>query len=55
MKKNLYLYPAIFFALACLVNWAGRIWAIPELAAAVKPALLSLLAASVLAGDKNPR
>lgn len=49
MKKNLYLYPAIFFALACLVNWAGRIWGIPELAAAVKPALLSLLAASVLA------
>ena len=49
MKKNLYLIPALFFAVACLVNWAGRFLAIPELAAAVKPALLPLLAASVLA------
>ena len=44
MKKN---YPAIFFAVACLLNWAGRIWE-PDLAAAVKPALLPLLALSVL-------
>ena len=44
MKKN---YPAIFFALACLLNWAGRIWE-PALAAAVKPALLPLLALAVL-------
>ncbi|MBR4775924.1 MAG: lysoplasmalogenase [Bacteroidales bacterium] len=44
MKKN---YPAIFFAVACLLNWAGRIWE-PSLAAAVKPALLPLLALAVL-------
>ena len=44
MKKN---YPAIFFAVACLLNWAGRIWE-PALAAAVKPALLPLLALAVL-------
>jgi uncharacterized membrane protein YhhN len=49
MKKNLYAVPALFFAIACLLNWAGRIWAIPDLSAAVKPALLPLLAASVLA------
>ena len=49
MKKKLYAVPALFFAIACLVNWAGRIWDIPALAAAVKPALLPLLAASVLA------
>ena len=49
MKKNLYLIPALFFAVACLVNWAGRIWAMPGVAAAVKPALLPLLSASVLA------
>ena len=48
MKKNLYCIPAAFFAVACLLNWAGRIWE-PALAAAVKPALLPLLAASVLA------
>ena len=48
MKKNLYLFPAIFFGIACLLNWAGRIWE-PALASAVKPALLPLLAASVLA------
>ena len=48
MKKNLYCIPAVFFAIACLLNWAGRIWE-PALAAAVKPALLPLLAASVLA------
>ena len=48
MKKNLYLIPAVFFGVACLLNWAGRIWE-PALASAVKPALLPLLAASVLA------
>ena len=48
MKKNLYCIPAAFFAVACLLNWAGRIWE-PALASAVKPALLPLLAASVLA------
>lgn len=48
MKKNLYFVPAAFFAVACLLNWAGRIWA-PALASAVKPSLLPLLAASVLA------
>lgn len=45
MKKN---YPAIFFAVACLLNWAGRISGEPALAAAVKPALLPLLALAVL-------
>ena len=49
MKKNLYLIPAAFFAVACVVNWIGRGLMIPEMAAAVKPALLPLLAASVLA------
>jgi len=39
--------PAIFFVVACLVNLAGRIWE-PALAAAVKPALLPLLAVAVL-------
>lgn len=48
MKKNLYCIPVAFFAIACLLNWAGRIWE-PDLASAVKPALLPLLAASVLA------
>lgn len=49
MKKNLYCIPAVFFGIACLLNWAGRIWEQPALASAVKPALLPLLAASVLA------
>ncbi len=48
MKKNLYCIPAVFFGIACLLNWAGRIWE-PALSSAVKPALLPLLAASVLA------
>ncbi len=48
MKKNLYYIPAVFFGIACLLNWAGRIWE-PALASAVKPALLPLLVASVLA------
>ena len=52
MKRNV---PALFFVIACLLNWAGRIWAIPELAAAVKPALLPLLSASVLAYAVNRR
>ena len=45
MKRNI---PALFFVIACLVNWAGRIWDIPAMSSAVKPALLPLLAASVL-------
>ena len=45
MKKN---SPALFFAIACLVNWAGRIFDIPRMASAVKPALLPLLALAVL-------
>lgn len=45
MKKNI---PAYFFTLACFLNWAGRIWDIPRLSAAVKPALLPLLAMAVL-------
>lgn len=49
MKKNI---PAIFFAVACLLNWAGRIWE-PALAAAVKPALLPLLALAVLSYAVN--
>lgn len=49
MKKNLYCIPAVFLGIACLLNWAGRIWEQPALASAVKPALLPLLAASVLA------
>ena len=48
MKKNLYIIPAVFFGIACLLNWAGRIWE-PALASAVKPALMPLLMASVLA------
>ena len=39
--------PALFFAVACLVNLAGRIWE-PSVASAVKPALLPLLAVAVL-------
>ena len=49
MKKNLYLIPAAFFVVASLVNWAGRGLLMDEMAAAVKPALLPLLAATVLA------
>ena len=45
MRKNI---PAYFFAIACLVNWAGRIWDIPRMSSAVKPALLPLLAMAVL-------
>lgn len=48
MKKKLFWLPALFFGLAALLNWAGNIWE-PALASAVKPALLPLLAASVLA------
>jgi uncharacterized membrane protein YhhN len=45
MTKRL---PILFFIAACLVNLAGRLWN-PELAGVVKPALMPLLAASVLA------
>lgn len=52
MRKNI---PALFFAIACLLNWTGRIWDIPGLANAVKPALMPLLAAAVLAYAINHR
>ena len=39
--------PILLFIVACLVNLAGRIWN-PELAGIVKPALMPLLAVSVL-------
>ena len=39
--------PAFFFAVACLLNWAGHIWA-PAMCNAVKPALMPLLALSVV-------
>jgi len=44
MTKRL---PIFLFIVACLVNLAGRIWN-PELAGIVKPALMPLLAVSVL-------
>ncbi|MBO6096697.1 MAG: lysoplasmalogenase [Bacteroidales bacterium] len=44
MTKRL---PLLFFIVACLVNLAGRLWN-PELAGIVKPALMPLLAATVL-------
>jgi len=46
MRKNI---PAIFFVIASLVNWAGKYFGISEMAAATKPALMPLLALSVLA------
>ena len=52
MRKNI---PAYFFAIACLVNWAGRIWDIPRMSSAVKPALLPLLAMAVLVYDISRR
>lgn len=51
MNRNV---PALFFFLACVANLCGRIWE-PALAAAVKPALLPLLALSVLAFATNHR
>jgi len=45
MNKNI---PAIFFVIASLVNWAGKYFEIDAMAAAVKPALMPLLALSVL-------
>lgn len=52
MRRNI---PALFFFIACLLNWAGKIWDMPGLAAAVKPALMPLLAAAVLAYAINHR
>ena len=52
MKRNI---PALFFFISCLLNWAGKIWEMPGLAAAVKPALMPLLAAAVLAYAINHR
>ncbi len=47
-------FPAFFFAIACLVNWAGHIWE-PSVCSAVKPALLPLLSISVLVYALNHR
>lgn len=52
MNRNI---PALFFVIAALLNWAGRYWGIEELASAVKPALMPLLAASVLSYATNRR
>ena len=52
MNRNI---PALFFVIAALINWAGRYWGIDEMAAAVKPALMPLLAASVLSYATNRR
>jgi len=52
MRRNI---PAVFFVLATLANWAGRFWGITELAAAAKPAIMPLLAASVLVYALNHR
>ena len=52
MNRNI---PALFFVIATLINWAGRYWGIDEMAAAVKPALMPLLAASVLSYATNRR
>jgi uncharacterized membrane protein YhhN len=46
--------PAFFFAVACLLNWAGHIWA-PAMCNAVKPALMPLLALSVVVYALNHR
>lgn len=51
MNRNV---PALFFFLACVANLCGRIWE-PALAAAVKPALLPLLALAVLSFASNRR
>ena len=45
MKRNI---PALFFVIVAVLNWAGRFMENDALAAAVKPAIMPLLAASVL-------
>lgn len=46
-KSRFFLLPLCFFAIAAVLNLAGKIWA-PGLAAAVKPALLPLLSLTTL-------
>ena len=45
MKRNI---PALFFVIVAVLNWVGRFMENDALAAAVKPAIMPLLAASVL-------
>ena len=52
MKRNI---PALFFVVVTLLNWAGRYMGNDALAAAVKPAIMPLLAASVLVYALNHR
>jgi YhhN-like protein. len=52
MRRNL---PALFFVMAALLNWAGQYLGNDALASAVKPALMPLLAASVLVFALNRR
>lgn len=52
MRRNT---PAVFFVIAALLNWAGRYLGNDALASAVKPALMPLLAASVLVYALNRR
>lgn len=52
MRRNT---PAVFFVIAALLNWAGRYLGNDSLASAVKPALMPLLAASVLVYALNRR
>lgn len=52
MRRNT---PAVFFVIATLLNWAGRYLGNDALASAVKPALMPLLAASVLVYALNRR
>jgi uncharacterized membrane protein YhhN len=52
MKRNI---PALFFVVVTLLNWAGRFMGNDALASAVKPAIMPLLAASVLVYALNHR
>ena len=52
MKRNI---PALFFVVVTLLNWVGRYMGNDALAAAVKPAIMPLLAASVLVYALNHR
>lgn len=52
MRRNI---PALFFVVVTLLNWVGRYMGNDALAAAVKPAIMPLLAASVLVYALNHR
>ena len=52
MRRNI---PALFFVVVALLNWAGRYMGNDALASAVKPAIMPLLAASVLVYALNHR